>query len=352
VSPARKAFVTTVVAVAVIVGALALWHLRLLVFLLFLGFTLAAAMRPGVEWLCRHRVPRVAGVLLHFGAFAAAIALVLWLAVPPAINQVSDAIGSVPTSTADIQRAANHSSGIRHELLVALQKRLKELPSGTGLIHPAVTVTKTALEVLVAIFFTLATAAYWIFERERAEDLVLSLVPRHRRRVVRETWNLIDLKLGAFVRGQMLMVTFVSTILSTAFALIGLPYWLLLGVLAGVLEMIPVIGPLAAGVLAVLAGLTVDWKHGLYAAIVVYGLRLLQDYLIGPHVFGHAVGLSPLIVLVTVSAIGLLLGGFYVLLAVPFASVLATLADVIVMGRDPAKQEVPTVLFPAKDSET
>jgi predicted PurR-regulated permease PerM len=352
VSPAWRAFVTTAVAVAVVAGALALWHLRLLVFLLFLGFTLAAAMRPGVEWLSRRRVPRVAGVVLHLAALAAAIALVLWLAVPPAINQVSDAIGSVPTSTADLQNAANHSSGIKHELLVALQKRLKELPSGTGLIHPAVTVTRTALEVLVAIFFTLATAAYWIFERERAEDLVLSVVPRHRRRVVRETWNLIDLKLGAFVRGQLLMVTFVSVTLSTAFALIGLPYWLLLGVLAGVLEMVPVIGPLAAGLLAVLAGLTVDWQHGVYAAIAVYGLRLLQDYLISPHVFGRAVGLSPLIVLVTVSAVGLLLGGFYVLLAVPFASVLATLADVIVMGHDPAQQEVPAVLFPAKDSES
>jgi predicted PurR-regulated permease PerM len=352
VSPARKAFITTVVAVAVVAGALALWHLRLLVFLLFLGFTLAAAMRPGVEWLGRHRVPRAAGVILHFAALACVIALVLWLAVPPAIHQLSGAIGSVPTSNADLRHAARHSTGIKHEFLVALQKRLKELPSGAGLIHPALTITTTALKVLVCIFFTLATAAYWIFERERAEGLILSLLPRRRRRVVRETWNLIDLKLGAFVRGQMVMITFVSVTLSTAFALIGLPYWLLLGTLAGLLEMIPVLGPLAAGVLAVGAGLTIDWQHGLYAAIAVWGLRLLQDYLISPHVFGRAVGLSPLIVLVTVSAIGFLFGGVYVLLSVPFASVLATLAEVIVMGRDPAQQEVPTVLFPAKDSES
>jgi hypothetical protein len=59
-----------------------------------------------------------------------------------------------------------------------------------------------------------------------------------------------------------------------------------------------------------------------------------------------------LIVLVTVSAVGLLFGGVYVLLSVPLAAVLATLADVLIFNRDPAKQEVPRILFPAKDAET
>ncbi len=80
------------------------------------------------------------------------------------------------------------------------------------------------------------------------------------------------------------------------------------------------------------------------------GPALLQDYVVGPHVFGRAVGLSPLIVLVTVSAVGLLFGGVYVLLSVPLAAVLATLADVLILNRDPAKQEVPRILFPAKDA--
>src|SRR5207245_1714812 len=158
---------------------------------------------------------------------------------------------------------------------------------------------------------------------------------------------LIDLKLGAYVRGQLLMITFVSTVLSAAFALIGLPYWLLLGPFAGLLEIVPVIGPLFAASAAVLVGLTIDWQHALFAAIAVFGLRLLQDYVVNPHVFGHAVGLSPLIVLVSVSAVGLLFGGVYVLLAVPLASLLATLADVFVMHRNPARQDVPTVIFPA-----
>jgi len=168
---------------------------------------------------------------------------------------------------------------------------------------------------------------------------------------VRETWNLIDLKLGAYVRGQLLMITFVSLVLSGGFALIGLPYWLLLGCFAGLFEIVPVVGPLVAGAAAVLVGLTIDWQHAVAAAVVVFGLRLVQDYLINPHVFGHAVGLSPLVVLVTVTAVGLLFGGVFVLLSVPLAAVLATLVDVFVRHRDPAHEDVPALIFPAKDSE-
>ena len=147
------------------------------------------------------------------------------------------------------------------------------------------------------------------------------------------------------------MITFVGTVLSIAFWAIGVPYWLLLGVFAGIVEIVPVVGPLIAGVAAILAGLSVDVHTAVLAAVAVYGLRLIQDYVVGPKVLGHAVGLSPLIVLVTVSSIGLLFGGFYVLLATPFAAVLATLIDVAVLDKDPAEEEVPKLIFPANDAE-
>ena len=99
-------------------------------------------------------------------------------------------------------------------------------------------------EIFIGIFFVLACAAYWIFEREHAIRLVTSLLPRPRRKVVRDTWDLIDAKLGAYVRGQALLITLVATTLSLAFWAIGLPFWLLVGVFAGFVEIVPVIGPL------------------------------------------------------------------------------------------------------------
>ena len=347
---ARKAFVATLVAVAVIAVALALWKLKIVIALIFLGFIVAAAMRPGVDRLAERRIPRPLGVALHYVALLAAIAFLLWLAVPRAIDQVDQAIGGVPTSQQQLSQKAKHSTGIKHQFFIGLQKRLAKLPSAGSVVHRTVTIGTKALEAIVGIFFVFATAAYWIFERERAMAFVSSLLPRRHRRTARDTWELIDAKLGAYVRGTLVLVAFVATVLSLAFWAIGVPFWLLLGVFAGVVEIVPIIGPLVAGVVAVGVGLTASWQVALYAGIAVLAVRQFEDYVVIPRVMGHVTGLSPLIVLVSVSAVGLLFGGFYVLLATPFAALLATLVDVIVRDKDPAEEDLPTVLF-AKESQ-
>ncbi|MBD0318152.1 MAG: AI-2E family transporter [Thermoleophilia bacterium] len=349
---ARRAFVTAVVVVAVVVSVLVLWKLRLLLAALFLAFIIAAAMRPGIEALRRRRIPRGIGILVHYAALLAAVALLISFVVPTAVDQIAEA---VPTSTSELERATRESVGVKQQFLLAVQERLQELPSRDRLAErafdPALEITRTAFEVLVGIFFTLASAAYWIFERDRAVDVLTSLLPRPRRKKVRDTWDLIDAKLGAYVRGQLLLIVLVATVLSASFRAIGLPFWLLLGIFAGVVEIVPVIGPLAAGTLAVGVGVTDSLQVGIIAGLIVLVVRLVEDYVVIPRVLGDAVGLTPLTVLVSVAGVTILFGGFAVLLAIPLAAVLATLVDVLVRNRDPAEQDVPTVLFPAKDAE-
>jgi predicted PurR-regulated permease PerM len=338
---ARRAAVATLVGLSVIVAALALWKIKVVIALLFSGFIVAAAMRPSIEWLERRiRLPKSLGLLLHYLVLVGLIALALWLLVPRAITQVQQA-----TSGNSLHHAATHSSGVKHQILTSLDKRLRRLPSGSQLIHPAVEITKTAFEVLVGIFFVFAVGAYWIFERDRTIGLVQSMASRKHRRVIRDTWVLIDQKLGAFVRGEIVLIIFVAVLLSTGFYAISLPYWLLIGSFAGLVELVPIIGPLAAGALAVGVGLTQSWHMALFAGLIVLGVRQFEDNIVVPRVLGHATGLSPLVVLSSVTAIGILLGAAYVLLAIPIAAVLATLVDVVVRDVDPADQDVPAVLF-------
>jgi predicted PurR-regulated permease PerM len=343
---AGRVALSTLVVVGIVVGVLALWKLKLLIALLFLAFIVAAAMRPSVEWLRSHRVPRGVGIVLHYVVLAGGVALLLWLVVPRAVDQVESAVGGNT-----LRAEARHETGWKHDALLALDRWLRDLPSGGNLINHALDATVLGIEILIGLFFVLAAAAYWVFERNRAISLVVALLPRDKRRTVRDTWDLIDLKLGAYVRGQLILIVAVAGVLSTTFFAIGLPYWLLVGVFAGVVEIVPVIGPLLAGALAVGVGFTESWHLALAAGIAVLAVRLLEDYLVIPNVLGDAVGLSPLIVLVSVTATAILFGGWAVLLAIPLAAVLATLVSVVVLERDPADEDVPTVLFPAKDAE-
>jgi len=338
---ARRALTIAIIVAAVVVAVLALWELRLLIMLLFFAFTVAAAMRPSVEFLHRRRIPRGAAILLHYAVLAGAIGLLLWAVVPRAITQVQTAIGEAADAT-----------GFKGDVLTWLNHRLERLPRVEDLFDPALELTLLGFEVAIGIFFVFACAAYWVFERDDAVRLVTSLVPRGHRKTVKDTWDLIDLKLGAYVRGQVLLILLVATVLGVCFWAIGLPFWLLIAAFAGIVEIVPVIGPLTAGAVAVAVGFTESVEVGIAAGVIVLAVRLLEDYLVIPHVLGDAVGLSPLLVIVSVAASALLFGELAVLLAIPLAAVVGTLFEVVVLERDPADQEVPTVLFPAQDAET
>jgi predicted PurR-regulated permease PerM len=345
----RIAFVTLVagvVALAVLVAALALWEARTVVLLLFLAYTLAAAIRPTVERLIWIGVPRWMAIGLHLAAAAAVVGLLLWLFVPPLLHQTQAALDQLPAKASKAAADESTVTSLKRQALRGLERQLRDLPSPGA----AVSALLGTLAVVAGTAFALACTAYWVAERDRLVRIVLSLVPRDRRASVRDTWLLIDLKLGAVIRTKLLLVLISGTILSLVFWLIGLPYFLLVGAFAGIVEVIPVIGPLAAGLVAVAAGLTVSWTLALEAALAVYGLRLLQDYVINPRLFGRAVHLPPLVVLLAVSALALLLGPVWVPLAVPLTAVLATLVDVLVWKNDPAQELVPTVLVRTRET--
>ena len=156
-------------------------------------FILAAAMRPTVETARQRGVPRGVGIGLHYVVLLGLVAGLLWAVVPRAIDQIDEAIGACrrrgPTSAS--RRAT--STGIRHDILLGLQRRLEDLPSGESLVDPAVDGDADRRSRSRSGSSSCSRArAYWIFERDRAEDLVCSLLPRPQRKKVRDTWDLID----------------------------------------------------------------------------------------------------------------------------------------------------------------
>ena len=332
------------VVLAVAAATLALWEGRVVVLLLFLAYTLGAAMRPGVDGLVRFGVPRGVALVGHFALFFGAVVLLLWLVVPVAFEQTQQALTDVPRHDAATDQGL--VSSIREQALSSLESRLREISEP----DTALSTLVGTLAALAGFAFTLAAAAYWVIERDRLVRVVLAVVPHEKRATVRDTWLLIDLKLGAVIRTKLLLVLMTASILSFAFWVIGLPYFLLVGVFAGLVEVLPVIGPLIAGLTAVAAGLTVSWQLGLAAAVVVYGLRIVQDYVINPRLFGRAVHLPPLAVLLAVSAVALLLGPWWVPLAIPLTAVVSTLLDVLVWKTNPGEEAVPTVLTSTDDT--
>jgi predicted PurR-regulated permease PerM len=188
----RTAAKATAAAVVVVALAFGLWKVRSIVILLLLALTFAAAIRPGVEWLRRRHVPQSLAIFFFFALVLGAIGLFFWLAVPPALHQLSEALHQGgPAAT------PSHSTGVRHDVLAWVDRQLRELPHGSKLLHPIAAYGHKATSAVVATFFTLAATWYWVSERDRMIELLAAIAPESKREKARQTYLAIDGRLGS-----------------------------------------------------------------------------------------------------------------------------------------------------------
>jgi predicted PurR-regulated permease PerM len=318
-------------AIAVAVLAFGLWKVRSIIILLLLALTFAAAIRPGVEWLHRKRVPEALAIFLFFVLGIGIFILFFWLAVPPALHQLRHALAQPAVGSSTVA----HSTGLRHDVLVWIDKHFHDLPSGTAIFHPIAAYGHKATQAIVAVFFTLAATWYWVSERDAMITLLVRLSPEEKRENAQRTYLEIDRRLGSYTRLKFFMVFLIGAVLAAGFYLVGLHYWLLLGGAVSLFEIIPVIGPLIGALLVLAVGLPQSVHVAVLGLVVLVAVREFQSYVINPHVMGRSVGLSPLVTLVTVSVVGILFGALAVVLAIPAVSAAATLIDVLVLGHDP-----------------
>jgi predicted PurR-regulated permease PerM len=330
----RTAAKATAAAVTVVAIAFGLWRVRSIVILLLLALTFAAAIRPGVEWLRRRHVPQSLAIFFFFALVLGTLGLFFWLAVPPALHQLSQALHEQQSGTAPA-----HPSGIRESVLAWVDRRLHQLPHGSKLLHPIAAYGHKATDAVVATFFTLAATWYWVSERDRMIELLSAFAPESKRERARHTYLAIDGRLGSYTRLKFLMVVVVGAVLAAGFYLVGLQYWLLVGGFVGLVEIVPVIGPLIGAILVVAVGLPQSVHVAALSLLWLVVVREFQSYVVNPHLMGQSVGLSPLVTLVSVSVVGLIFGGFAVILAIPATSAVATLIDVFVLDREPPAEK-------------
>jgi predicted PurR-regulated permease PerM len=195
-----------------------------------------------------------------------------------------------------------------------------------------------SLFVFVAV---LLLAFYWTIEQERVLRFLLLLVPQPRRDDVRELILAAEAKVGAYIRGIAVLSLIIGVLAFAAYLLLGLPYALLLGLVAGLLEAIPVVGP-ALGVLpAVLVAFAVDPSKAVWVLVVFGGIQALENTFLVPRVMGRTVGVSPVVTLLALVGFGALFGLPGALLAIPLAAIIQLLLDRYVLARRPVEEAPP-----------
>jgi hypothetical protein len=147
-------------------------------------------------------------------------------------------------------------------------------------------------------------------------------------------WREIESRLGGYVRGELLLMTSIGVLSSLGYLAIGLPYALALGVLAGLLEFVPMVGPTLGAIPAVLVALSISPQTALLVVGYTVVLQFSENHLLVPRLMGRSVGVSPIMVILAVFSFSSLLGITGAFLAVPLAAILQVLMDHLIVHAD------------------
>ena len=326
----RRVAIGTVLVMLVILGFFLLLELRNVIVAIFLGILLATALRPVMNGLRRIKFPRH---LAAFGAVFLLVALVVAAVVavfPTFVTQGQRLIEQVPAFYTGFREFL---TGSRYQIVQQFGSSLQPTIQFdlSALVENAVMqsseafsqISQSLFMVLSIILFTY----YWLVYRERSLRGMLLLLPEERRESSEVIWLQIEEKIGAFIRGEALLGLTVGLLSLLGYWLVGMPFTLLIGLVAGVLELIPYLGPIITAVFAAVIGFTVSPTMGLAAIGVATVVQQLENTVLVPRVMGNTVGVSPVVTLLAISGFGALFGLGGAFLAIPLAAVLQVLFD-------------------------
>lgn len=340
-----------VAAVIVVLGLIA-WVLRVIWPPLILAGAIVFLLNPVVTQLQRRHIPRVVGTAISYLGVAAVIALTIVLVAPLATTQYDDFVAEWPELRQDLEdsiddlatRSEKNDWPIQIPTYDELEEQLTGNKSvdadGDGEISAGERQDRfaeqldTARELLLKVFhvgiiFVLAPiiAFYLLVDLPHLRDAARALVPERARGDVMVVARRLSHAIGGYFRGQLAVAIVVGTMASIGMLVIDLPFWLIVGMVAGLFNMIPLIGPWVGAVPGIVIALTTGGglSKAIAVAVVMAVVQQIDNHFISPIVMQRAVKLHPAVVMLALLAGGTLGGFFGLLLAVPATAVVKIL---------------------------
>jgi predicted PurR-regulated permease PerM len=344
---ARRVISLTLTVVAV---ALAFWLLvrfRVVVFSLFEAIVFATALTPAVNWLQKRRIPRALGASLVFIAILAFIVVFTVTTVPLLFEQGATIASTVSSFYQTAYQALTGSSSfLVRRLASGLPSSLVVAPP-TPAGNPLDILSQAAVYLglvgngLFATIAVLLLTFYWILERDRSVRTLLLLAPPDRRENISTVITTTEERVGAYLRGLAILSLAVGGLALAAYLVIGLPHALLLGLIAGILEVVPLVGPVLGALPAGVVALSSDPSKLVWVVLAVVIIQLSENHLLVPRVMNKAVGVNPVVSLLAFAAFSSLFGLAGALLAIPMAVLIQILLDRFVLAPESLTPEAP-----------
>jgi predicted PurR-regulated permease PerM len=336
----RRVFLATLTALAVAGLFVGVYAYRQIFSTVLMAWMLAIVLRPAVDALASTRLPRSMAVVLVMTGLLAVVAAALWLMLPRAASSIESAAAQIPVWLDRVREwlDASHSRLARYAARALSGLSAQRTAPRLG--HIGMSGSDVLQELASGVLYLIALvvmAAYLSVDRTAFRRAVSLLLPEARREKASAFLDDVESRLGAYVRGQLVVCLAVGVLTGVAYAVLGMPHPFLLGTLAGVLEIVPVLGPALAALPAVLVAVKLDGGGMVLGVLGVAAVvQLLESYVISPLVLCKRCGMSPIGLILAVLGFSVLLGPPGAIVAIPAAVVLQLCFERFVLERDTA----------------
>ena len=338
----------TLVFVSVGLSFWLLYRFNQVVFTLFIAIVLGTILRPLVTWLQRRGLPGYAGVILIYLLLLALLIGFVLLVAPLVVTQATTIVAATPGYLQSVAEwLVNNSNPLIARLGVLfsdslspdqapLQQTGQEILDSAG---QALGYIGSASQILLLAGAILLIAFYWTLDGPRYIKSLLLLIPKGHRESTYELISAIETKVGAYIAGQGILMFVVGSMALVAYLLIGLPYVLVLALVAGIMEAVPLIGPFLGAVPAALVAASIGPDKLVWVIVATLIIQQLENSLLVPRVMRKAVGVNPFVSLLAIFSFSSLLGIAGALMAIPTAAIIQLLLDRYVFRRGALEPE-------------
>ncbi len=306
--------------ILILLGLVFLYLIRDILMIVFVAIIIAAAINGPVSWLQKNKVPRILGVIFIFLLLFLLLALIISLVLPPLASQIKQLAIHFPEFLEKIGLSVQEWWG-QYRMDGNLQTLLD------GLSQKLSQATSSVLATIVSIFGGLFSAVivlvisfYLAVQEKGVKRFLVSLVPSEHQTYFSDLVERIQIKIGGWLRGQLLLMLIVGLLTFIGLYVLGVKYALTLALIAGLLEIVPYVGPILAAIPAVILAFFQAPLLALLVILLYIAIQQLENYLLVPQVMKKTVGLNPIFIII-VMLIGAKLAGILgIILSVPVAA--------------------------------
>jgi predicted PurR-regulated permease PerM len=320
------------ITVAVALLGLVIWFVRVIIPPLVLASVIVFLLNPMVTRLHRRGLPRVLGAALAYAGVVTGLVIIGLLLTPLVRSQADDLSERFPKIRRDVERQVDKWSrqSIRDGWPITIPRirDLEDQASGNKKDFSAQVATLREIGVRafhIGLIFVLGpiVAFYLLVDLPDVRRRTEALIPERSKPEVLFLGHRLNLVVGGFFRGQVAVAFIVGTMVSVGLFVLGLKAWLIVGMIAGVFNMIPLIGPYIGAIPGIVLALTTkDTKAAIGVVLIMVAAQQIDNHFVTPMVMKRAVHLHPAAVMMSLLAFGTIGGFFGLLIAVPVTAAL------------------------------